>query len=190
MKRNGLRAASLAVAAALLAGSIAATPALAYFTDSTSAEGGIELGVTARTDIIEEYGNKTKRVKIVQLADSTVPVFVRAKVFANEKFITSISGSGWMAPDSEGWLYFEEELYPGEEETLRHETDELLVKLDFPTKRQVLDAEGNVIEEYDLIGNENLNVVVVYEATPIQFDDDGNMLSPADPAVDWHLKQE
>lgn len=154
------------------------TPAYAYFTDQSYATGGLVIqGPT--TDIKERYGEKVKHVVITNNEDS-VPVFVRVQVFANEEYLDVVKGDGWGSLESDGWYYFQSPVDPGKE------TTELLVTISFPVEKTIIGPDGEPItEEYDRTG-ENFNVVVVYEAVPVQYDNGGNLLKPE--AADWSLK--
>lgn len=167
----GVAAVSLAVATTAIA------PSYAYFTDQSSATGGLVIG-RPTTDIKEYYGRGVKHVVISNNEDST-NVFVRARVFAYEEYLQPVSGTNWSELQDDGWYYFHGVLEPGQE------TDELLVEINFKTRKEIYDPEGTIVEEYDTTG-ENFNVVVVYEAVPVQYKADGTLLDPE--AADWTLR--
>lgn len=153
MKRTLIPLAALG-AAAVLSASIA--PAWAYFTDTSSATGGIRINVEPTTDIEETYGERTKHVTIKNIGDNNVSVYVRARVFASES--VDVSGTGWSGPDGEGWYNFDNPVDCGKS------ANELTVKLTFP--------EG-------AIQDDPYNVIVIYESTPVQYQEDGT------PYADW-----
>lgn len=153
MKRSLIPLAALG-AATVLSASIA--PAWAYFTDTSSATGGIRIYVEPTTTIEETYGERTKHVVVKNIGNNNVSVYARARVYASEA--VDISGSGWSGPDSDGWYYFADPVECGKA------TNELRVKLTFP--------EG-------AIEDDPYNVVVIYESTPVQYHEDGT------PYADW-----
>ena len=107
-------------------------------------------------------------------------VFVRARVFAYEPYLKPVSGTNWGPLQDDGWYYYQNVLEPGQE------TDELLVEINFLTRREILNPDGSTdVEEVDTTG-ENFNVVVVYEAVPVQYGPDGELLAPE--AAEWSLK--
>ena len=135
-----------AVAAALVLGTGIA-PAWAYFTATSSADGGIPINVTPETDIEETYGARTKHVKISNTGDT--PVFVRARVFSTMD--VDVSGTGWTKDGD--WYYYDKVVPVG-----GITEDELTVTINFPEGA----TEGD-----------SYNVIVVYESTPEQYTADG-----------------
>lgn len=162
MKRRTAVLAALAVALVVCMG---VTPALAYFTDSTEASGGLVIGAKSTTHMNEEYADGVKHVTVENDAQSTVAVFVRARAYSTEK--VSVSGAGWTAQGD--WYVYGEAVAPGES------TAPLDVSIAFP-KRKAADNDPSGYE----IGD-NFNVVVVYESTPATYDENNN------PAPDWSL---
>ncbi len=130
----------------------------AYFTTFAEAKGGyaIHLG---DTEVEEEFYDWTKHVVITSSEDAQ-PIYVRAIALAGSEYQLTYSGDGWTLGD-DGYYYYDQILYAGEQ------TTELLVRID------------NIPE--DPAENESFNVVVLYESTPVQYDDDGN------PYADWGL---
>lgn len=136
-------------------------PAYAYFTASDNAAGRHIVRLTPKPDITEpEVVDGVKHV-VVTNAENAGPVFVRAKAFAGSDVALSYSGEGWSAA---GDYYEYSEIVNGGESTA-----ELLVSF---TK------EGKLEE------GESYNVIVVYEATPVQYEADGT------PYADWTLSVE
>lgn len=166
--------AALGVAAiTLLLATPAISPVYAYFTDQSYASGGLPVKAKPNTDIREWYGEKVKHVTIFNKEES-VPVFVRARVYAYAEYLDTVEGSGWSGPNEDGWYYYQDSLEPGEE------ANELLVKIKFPAGKETIGPDGSVIEEYDQTG-ENFNVIVVYEATPAD-----DQLTPE--TADWSMR--
>lgn len=146
----------LAGVALVLAGSLTVGRAAAYFTTYATAVGGVEvdLGLT-RTVPDEEVYDWRKHVKIDNTGE--YPCYVRAKVFAGEKFQAGlvISGEGW-TPGEDGYYYYKDMIPAG-----GSTGDELLVEIDH------MDSK------------EDFNVVVVQECAPVLYDENG------DPYADW-----
>ena len=163
-----------AAALALLLAAPALPSAYAYFTDQSYASGGLPVKAGPDTDIREWYGEKEKHVIISNLKDS-VPVFVRARVYAYEEYLDTVSGDGWSNSHEDGWYYYQRIVDPGEE------TTELLVKIKFPEGKQTIGPDGTIIDEevVDRTG-ENFNVIVVYEAVPAD-----DQLTPE--TADWSM---
>ncbi|MBR0404836.1 MAG: hypothetical protein IJI68_06490 [Eggerthellaceae bacterium] len=171
MKRKILLAASLAVALVL---GMSIVPAGAYFTDTTETNGGVDVTITPSTDIHEWVTQGVKHVVISNDADATSAVYVRAGVFTSVE--VDISHDGWTGPSNEaswvgptdlGWFYYDQILQPGESTDSELIVDTLLRK-----KAEQKPEEGV-----------NFNVIVMYEATPVLYDADGN------PYADWTLTQ-
>ena len=172
MKRKALLVASLVVALVLGMGII---PAGAYFTDSDTANGGVEVTVTPTTDIQEWIKEGVKHVVISNSEEATTAVYVRVGVFTSLK--VDISGTGWsgpvgpnwVGPAGNGWFVYDQILEPGDK------TDnELLVDITFPEVKSDEKPDGAV-------EGDNANVIVLYESTPVLYDTNGN------PYADWSL---
>lgn len=148
----------LAGAALVLAASLTVGKAAAYFTTYATATGGMEvdLGFT-RIVPDEEVYDWTKHIKIDNTGD--YPCYVRAKVFAGEKFQAGlvISGEGWTLGE-DGYYYYKD-IIPAGGST----ADELLVKID------------------NMDSKEDFNVVVIQECAPVLYDENGN------PYADWDM---
>lgn len=159
MKKSNLILLGLAVALVL---SAAIVPAAAYFTTYAEARGGYEIDI-APTDIEEEFYSWTKHV-VITCDEDGQPVYVRARAYAGSQYELQYSGDNWSYNPSDGFFYYGPILNPGES------TSELLVHID------------NIPE--DPSENDDFNVVVIYECTPVQYDEDGN------PYPDWDLALE
>lgn len=158
MKRKAIIAVALG---AVLALGLSVGPAMAYFTDSTMASGGLVVNVKPDTDITEEFDSNGKHITITNSENATCAVFVRARAFAS--LDVTYSGSGWhqgVAANGEDpeWWYYDTELAPNSS------TSTLDAKITFPADAEVGD---------------NYNVVVVYESTPAMYNEDGS------PYYDW-----
>lgn len=190
MRRSTLRLAAPVLAAALLLG-VAAGPARAYFTASDEANGGLVIK-GPDTGMLEKYGNGLKEVTIVNKEDS-VPVWVRAKVFAAAELNPTVSGEGWTEIANDWWQY-NDYLEPGEKVA-----NPLLVKVEWQEFKKRINTEEDTITTpiagsttgTDQGGEDggtstvainkadgtNYNIIVVYEAQPVKFDADGNATS-------------
>lgn len=167
MKRRNIALVAILVAMVLCAG---ISPAWSYFTDRSMATGGMKISVKPTTTIEENYHERVKDVVITNSSASDVDVFVRARVYAS--IAPTISGDGWSGPfDDEGnatsdataWYYYGSPdnltlVAPGDQTTT------LKVALEFPE---------NATED------DEFNVIVVYESTPVQYREDGT------PYADW-----
>lgn len=159
-KKNGL----LTAAAIMLILSAAIGSAWSYFTTYTEARGGYTVRLGDETTIDEEFSDWTKKVSIAS-EEGAEPVYIRAKAFCGNEFqlIYSDESGKWTLGD-EGWYYYSDILYGGET------ADTLLVKIE------------NIPEEVK--DSDSFNVVVVYESTPVLYNEDG------EPYADWSVKLE
>ena len=141
MKKKNIMLAALAIAMVL---GLAVKPALAYFTTYVSARGGGTIEFGGSTEIKEgEPTDMTKHV-VVTADDGSGPVWVRARGYAPEGFSLAYSGSGWTYDAAGGFAYYAEPISNG------GQTETLDVRFELP--------EG--------YGDQDFNIVVVYEATP------------------------
>lgn len=145
---------------------------LAYFTSYAEAKGGhpIFLG---DTHITENFSSWTKRVTV---SNDGQPVYVRARAFAGDQYLLeygtgkanddpkyTCNNGGWIRKD-DGYYYYDTILGPGEK------TTELLIQIE------------NIPES--VANGDSFNVVVIYESTPAQYDNNGNPIEPMDAAWD------
>lgn len=150
----------LAALAATLTMPAAAGSAWAYFTTYTEARGGypIELGDT--TTIREDFSAWTKHV-VVASEEGSQPVYVRVKAINGSEYtLTYTDSSGKWTPGSDGYYYYSDMVNGGEA------TSGLDIKI------------GNVPESVE--DASSFNVVVVYETTPVRYDENGR------PYADWN----
>lgn len=148
----------LTAAAVILAGSMSIQGALAYFTANASAQGGYLISLGSSTDITEDFSDWTKHIVITNTGETDC--YVRVKVFSGSQFDLEFSGESgaWSQRDDEYWYY--SDIVPA------------------GGKTSVLDAKIIVPEGYE----DDFNVVVVQECTPVVFDENGN------PKEDWTQK--
>ena len=159
MKRRNLLLLVLAIVL-VLASSVA--PAMAYFTTYAEARGGYQISFPP-TDVEEQFYDWTKHVVITSSEDGQ-PTYVRARAYAGSQYLLQYSGDGWAYNADDGYYYYNTILEPGDG------TSELLVHID------------NIPE--DPAQDDSFNVVVIYECTPVQYDESGN------PYADWTLRGE
>ena len=152
MKRKSI---VLAAAAAVLALAVSLPLAWGYFSTYTEAKGGVRLqNRRVETDIKEEVKEWVKHVTITNSQDGG-PVYVRARAFAGGGYeLTYLSEDGSWRDGGDGFYYYNGILGPGEE------TPELQVKI------------NNIPE--DAVEGQEFEVVVVYETTPVRYDQAGN----------------
>jgi hypothetical protein len=172
MKKKKITAVLLPAALALvLAGGIHVGEALAYFTACTSASGRVQVGLNfTETETGDEVKDWTKHISIENTGVSEC--FVRVRVLAGEKYqkylnYTSGREGSWELRE-DGYWYYDRILACGER------TEELLAALDRALINQ--DTENGSQEEF--------NVIVVQEYTPVCYDEAGN------PYADWTMKVE
>ena len=162
MKRLSKKTICLAAAAITLTGTLAVGSACAYFTTYSTAKGSVKfnMGYTETTPH-EEVRERNKIVTIENTGD--YDCFVRVKAFAGTDVQNSLtySGSNW-SPGDGGYYYYSEVLPAkgGESTPLTINVSAVLEKVD---------------EEHDM------NVIVIQECTPVQYDRDGN------PYPDWSV---
>lgn len=151
----------LALAAVVLVLAVSLPTAWAYFTTYTEAKGGVPLQPwRVETKIKEEVTNWVKHV-VIENSEDGGPVYVRARAYSGSIYPLTYTGEGW-TDGGDGFWYYDGILNGGEA------TPELLVKIDGVPK--------------DAVDGQEFNVVVVYETTPVQYDQDGK------PYADWNLK--
>lgn len=156
MKAAKRRMILLVVAIALVL-SMTVGLALAYFSDSTAAEGGKTVTLGGQTTIREEQRDNSKRIWIRNTGETDV--VVRVVVYGPTAI--RYSGSGWT--NSGDYWYYDSVLPVGEE------TDPITATWDVPK---------------DL--GDDYNVVVVQESDQVVYNASGSIVAPeADPA--WAL---
>ncbi|MCI8513299.1 MAG: hypothetical protein HFI93_01510 [Lachnospiraceae bacterium] len=138
------------------------TSASAYFTTYTEAEGGYPIALGDTTTIYETVSEWTKHLRITN-QEGSEPVYVRARAYCGRMYSLSYESESeyWSkAPDEEGFYYYNKILEAGET------AEELRIRITNPPQ----DA------------SDSFNVIVIYESTPVQYDENGN------PYMDWNLK--
>lgn len=146
-KRVFLTALALVLILSLSIGS-----ALAYFYTSDDSVGENKLELGAKTTIKEDYSEGVKTITITNDESSKQAVFVRAKAYGTP---APTYGTQWGAP-VDGYYY-----YPGVLEPGQSTNPSLTVKVNFPGEP----TPKNI--------GETFNVIVVYEAVPAMYKEDG-----------------
>ena len=171
---------SLLAAASVLA--MGVNGALAYFTTYTTAEGGLPIHLGDRTEIVEDFSNKTKHITITSDADSE-PVYIRARAFCTrypfayrsvvDGAWTRDPGNNHLIPDADaGQYWYYTAIVNGGEST-----STLDVIIEIPSKDDLAASGQPGLEDGD-----SFNVIVIYESTPVRYDENG------DPYADWNEK--
>ncbi len=147
------------LAVALLIGAVI-QPAMAYFTTYTRAKGGYTIRQSTTTFIDESFDDWQKTVTIQNKEGKAV--FIRARAFAGSEYTLTYTGENW-SDGSDGWYYYSEALPAGTTASA------LVVSISNLPKAE----EGG-----------NFNVAVVYESTPVQYEDDGTTFADWDMILD------
>lgn len=162
MKRFSKKTLCLATAAVLLAGTMTVGSVYAYFTTYSEAKGKVvfQLGSTS-TKPKEEVKDGKKIVSIENVGD--YDCYVRVKAYAGEEYTLTYAdgGSGKWYDGNDGYWYYSDILTVGS-------TSET-VWVNIP--KELLDAVSS---------EQDLNVIVIQEFTPVQYDEEGN------PYADWN----
>ena len=147
-----------ALAVCLIAGARADT-STAYFTAYDSVNGGKTVAQVSTTTFEEDFKVKDL-TKIVSVTNTgNIPCYVRVKFFAGSEISLEYSGDGWTLRDDDGYVYYTPEVAAGAT------TGDLVATVVVP-------------EEYE----EDFNVIVVQESTPVLYNEDGK------PYANWELK--
>lgn len=148
----------LAAAALTLTAGLGVGSAMAYFTTYATASGSASLSLNNTVTVPdEEVVNWMKNVTIQNTGETDC--YVRVQVFAGEKYQDSLQYSdenGKWTPGSDGYYYYSDIVPVG------GESEKLLVHIDN------MDSE------------EDFNVIVVQESTPVLYDEND------EPYADWN----
>jgi len=153
MKKNRILLTALA---AVLVLSLSIGSALAYFTDWTNADGAEVIHAGHTGEIDETFDRWIKHVT-VKNTSADVSVYIRAKVFTT--YTVKCSGKNWDSVGKETFTYYANPVGPGE------------------TAPDVLNVE--ITPPADKKDGDSFNVIVVYEAVPARYHEDGT------PYADW-----
>lgn len=153
----------LAAAAIALTGTLAVGSAYAYFTTYSEAKGNVvfQMGET-RTEPHEEVEKGKKIVSIENTGD--YDCYIRVKAYAGNNYNLSYAdgGSGKWYDGGDGYWYYKDILEAGST------SETVLVNI----PKELLE---------DITDEKDLNVIVIQECTPVQYDDDG------EPYADWNV---
>lgn len=153
----------LAAVALALTGTLAVGSAYAYFTTYSEAKGNVvfELGET-RTEPHEEVIGGKKIVSIENTGDYDCYIRIRAYAGNNYKLTYEDDGSGKWYDGKDGYWYYRDILTVGS----------------FSEKVNVILPQELL---KDVTDEKDLNVIVIQECTPVQYDDNG------EPYADWDV---
>lgn len=153
----------LAAAAIALTGTLAVGSAYAYFTTYSEAKGNVvfQMGET-RTEPHEEVKKGKKIVSIENTGD--YDCYIRVKAYAGNNYNLSYAdgGSGKWYDGGDGYWYYKDILEAGST------SETVLVNI----PKELLE---------DITDEKDLNVIVIQECTPVQYDDNG------EPYADWNV---
>lgn len=144
----------------------------AYFTTYVTAKGGTHISFHHREEIHERYEDWKKYVTISCDKETTVPMVVRAQAFSGKDAPITYTATKWHQDGD--WYYYTDYLLGGD--SGKDVTDELIVSIDHQLV-ELKDEDSN-----------NFNVVVVYEAIPAVFDENGNLVDPWTLGDKWDGK--
>ena len=171
-KRGRRRSLLLAAIALVLVLTASVGSAMAYFTTYTQAEGGYPVSLGERTRIIETFSNWTKGVTI-STQDGSEDVYVRAKAFAGSDYdlVPEIVENSWTYNESDGYYYYNDIL------TAEGDTD-----IDgAPSLSFHIENVPEAVTEAEDFSPADFNVVIVYECTPVLYEEDGSTYA------DWDM---
>lgn len=153
----------LAAAALALTGTLAVGSAYAYFTTYSEAKGNVvfELGET-RTEPHEEVKGGKKIVSIENTGDYDCYIRIRAYAGNNYNLTYEDGGSRKWYDGKDGYWYYRDILTVGS----------------FSEKVNVI-LPPELLK--DVTDEKDLNVIVIQECTPVQYDDNG------EPYADWDV---
>lgn len=147
----------LVATAAILSGTLAVKSAYAYFTTYSSAKGSVEFQL-GHTETIphEEVKAGKKIVSIENTGD--YDCYVRVRAYAGNDYQNNLSyadgGSGNWYDGNDGYWYYKKILPKGE-----------------TTETVIINIPQELFS--DLEDDQDLNVIVIQECTPVQYDDQG-----------------
>jgi hypothetical protein len=135
-------------------------PAGAYFTATDTSSAALQVNINPVPDIEEEWDAGVKNVTITNSKEATADVYVRARAYSVPD--ATITATGWTKDGD--WYVYDGILKPGDSTA----KGSFLAKVEWPVDPKEKDEH---------------NVIVVYEATPVQYDASGNAMAP-----DWDLR--
>lgn len=164
MNKLSKRTICLAAAAVALTGTLAVGSAYAYFTTYSEAKGNVvfQMGET-RTEPDEKVIEGKKIVSIKNTGDYDCYIRIRAYAGNNYNLTYEDGGSGKWYDGKDGYWYYKDILTVGST----------------PSETVLVNIPKELLE--DITDEKDLNVIVIQECTPVQYDDDG------EPYPDWNV---
>ncbi len=172
----------LSACALVLVGSASIQSARAYFTTYVTAKGGHEISFDTTTTIEEEkVVNHVKQVRVQNTGAN--PCYVRVKYFAGTQLfdLAPTKTDGWKKGEDGYWYYTKIVQPKGSADGADFTTQLGMQVVAKDSTKDMFGVDGEFSYGYDF------DVVVVQECVPVQADENGNLLEPASPKVDWSL---
>ena len=156
-------------AAAVVIASTSIGGAWSYFTTYAEASGGRTVSLGDVTDIEEPSVDRSTKTITISNTENSQPVYVRVAVYAGDEYKSALAYRGqddsWtVEEDADGYLYYKDPVAGGTS------TKSLYISMD-------------KIYEKLLKETEDFNVIVVYESTPVVYDQNGDPVGYEN--VDW-----
>lgn len=168
-----IRTTLLVAIAVMLVMSAAMGAAWAYFTTYARAKGMVTVNLGHQEEIEEHFESWNKTINLASKPDSR-PAYVRVHAFCAEYELEYINADNWTLDEDGYWWYYNKPLQPGK--SLKDSGDELTVHI-----KDVPDTGTP-----GLADDETFSVIIVYESTDVQYDEDGNEKGALD--ADWSRK--
>ncbi len=167
MKRKNL---VLSIFALLLIACAVITPAVAYFTANTEADGAIPISFQYKTEIREDFKDWLKSVQIENVKNPVAgrpdiesdPIWVRARAFSGETYPlveAPATADDWIKQGD--WWYYQKPLAAGE--------------LTSPITFEITGIPDKDDPDHQFT---SFNVGVVYESLLVRYDTAGNYITP------------
>ncbi len=156
---------AITAASLVLICTVAVKPAIAYFTDTISAEikRPVILGDSKLPEIDEDVENMIKKITIQNTGE--YDILVRAKaIFPSTVTISMEESTGWSAAE-DGYYYYDEILIPGQA------SEKLNLKIEHT-------------------GDDDFNVIIVQEATKVLYTEEGTPYGDWNSAISVQLTNE
>ena len=168
-----IRTTLLVAIAVMLVMSAAMGAAWAYFTTYARAKGMVTVNLGHQEEIEEHFESWNKTINLASKSDSR-PAYVRVQAFCAEYDLEYLyeNEDSWVKDGD--WWYYTKPLQPGESLASNH--DELTVHI-----KDVPDTGTPGLED-----DETFSVIIVYESTDVQYDEDGKEKGALD--ADWSRK--
>lgn len=166
-----IRTGLMVAIAVMLVMSAAMGTAWAYFTTYARAKGSVVLNLGHQEKIEENFNSWDKTINLTSEPDSR-PAYIRVRAFCAEYELQYKNTDNWTQDGD--WWYYNKTLDPGK--SLADSGDELTVHI-----ADVPDTGTPGLED-----DETFSVVIIYESTDVQYDEDGNEKTALN--ADWSRK--